>query len=60
MKLEPCIILKLFLNFRASEPLYSHELYSYIENMCTPFKILSIPFWGGHEWGNLPDRALGR
>ena len=29
MKLEPFIILKLFLNFSDSEPLYSYKLYSY-------------------------------
>ena len=28
MKLEPCIIIKLFLNFSDSEPQYSYKLYS--------------------------------
>ena len=29
MKLEPCIILKLVLNFSDSEPEYSYKIYSY-------------------------------
>ena len=29
MNLDPCIILKLFLNFSNSEPEYSDKLYSY-------------------------------
>ena len=34
MKLEPCIILKLFLNFSDSGPEYSYKLYSY-KNLCS-------------------------
>ena len=34
MKLEPRIILKLFLNFSDSEPEYSYKLYSY-KNLCS-------------------------
>ena len=34
MKLEPCIILKLFLNFSDSEPEYSYKLYSYKAKVC--------------------------
>ena len=34
MKIESCIILKLFLNFSDSEPEYSDKLYSY-KIVCT-------------------------
>jgi len=37
MKLEPCIILKLFLNFSHSESLYSYNLHSYKSVSCIHF-----------------------
>ena len=37
MKLEPCIILKLFLNFSNSENLHSYKLYFY-KNVCITYE----------------------
>ena len=42
IKLEPCIILKLLLNFRDSEPQYSYELYAYRKKYVSGFKLKMV------------------